>query len=253
MNIFKGFIKSFYDFKSYAVFKKQSGGKSFLYSLLLAIVFSIVAFGPITYKVNSTMKDLSSEYSEKVPNFQIKGGQLQIPDNKGAEIVRDKSTFVLDNTSDVNVLSDKYKNAVIFGRDSLVLRTDGTTALNQKYSLLNLEVGKADIGNFLNMHATLAALLFVFSTITFMIGFYIRALLVALLGTIFKGETTFGQRYKLSLYATTPSVVLSAIFSVAGLNFRGTTILPFVIGLVYLYLGIQGINKAELEELADEL
>ncbi|WP_160670331.1 DUF1189 domain-containing protein [Clostridium sp. C8-1-8] len=253
MNIFKGFIKSFYDFKSYAVFKKQSGGKSFLYSLLLAIVFSIVAFGPITYKVNSTMKDLASEYTEKVPDFKIEGGELKIPDNKSAEIVMDKSTFVLDNTSDVNVLADKYKNAVIFGRDSLVVRTDGTTALNQKYSMMNLKVGKADIGKFLDMHATLAALLFGFSAITFMIGFYIRALLVALLGTIFKGETTFGQRYKLSLYATTPSVVLSAIFAVAGLNFRGTTILPFVIGLVYLYLGIQGINKAELEELADEL
>ncbi|GKU26080.1 DUF1189 domain-containing protein [Clostridium folliculivorans] len=253
MNIFKGFIKSFYDFKSYAIFRKQSAGKSFLYSIILALVFSIVAFAYPAYKVNTTMKDLSIEYNEKIPDFQIKNGQLEIPNNKNAEIVRDSGTFVLDNTSDIKLLSDKYKSGIIFGRDTVIVKSEGTVALDQKYSTLNMDFNKKDIGGILDSHGAISSAMFAILAFGFIIGLYFRAFIVAIIGTIFKGETTFGQRFKLSLYATTPSVVLSAIFSLVGVNFTGSSILLFVLGIVYLFMGIKGVSKSELKELVDEL
>lgn len=253
MNIFKGFIKSFYDFKSYAIFRKQSAGKSFLYSVILALVFSIVAFAYPTYKVNSTMKDLSVEYNEKIPDFQIKNGQLEIANNKNAEIVRDNGTFVLDNTSDIKLLADKYRSGIIFGRDTAIVKSEGAVVLEQKYSTLNMDFSKKDIGGILDSHSAISGAMFAILTFGFVISLYFRALIIAIIGTIFKGETTFGQRFKLSLYATTPSVVISALISLFGISFTGSSVLLFVIGLVYLFLGIKGINKSELQELADGL
>ena len=92
----------------------------------------------------------------------------------------------------------------------------------------------------------------------FFFGFkFIAAFIVSLIGLIInafcKAKITFGEIYKLSIYALTFSIILKAFFIVIGIQVPQFWILYYGIPLIYLGLGLNLISKDQNQDLEKDI
>ena len=78
MNIFAELVHSVYDFKSYPGYRKNRGGKAFLYGLLLSVVYLLAAVLLPAVITVAGFGGFGGMAREAIPNFKLEDGRLWV-------------------------------------------------------------------------------------------------------------------------------------------------------------------------------
>lgn len=261
MNFFKRFGSSIYGFKSYNVLRKTSKGSTFLYLLVLVLILSIAtAFRPMI-AIRNYNKVMHEALDNKIKTMELNSGALIV--NGGEEIVtygEDKNTyFVIDTKGEVD--KDKF-----LGKSGIILRKDGfqvdfgsitnnsiaTSEVDTSYSKAGLGNINGDILGVIGGIVGMFNGMLIFALpIYILIGNAIIALLYALVSGIFAGskdlKLSFGEKYKISIYAMTTIILAKSLLALVGIG------VPFVVSFlvvsIYLFMAIKAIKEEEIQDL----
>lgn len=263
MNIFQKFIKSFYDFKAYIEFKKQSGGKALIYVILVSVLFTTLAFMKPIFKVANSVDNFNIEYKNKIPEFTIKNGKLDIKngnkfkldnlDSEDLKIDGEKiHRFVMDDTTYGKEVLDKYDSGIFMFDSRFAFKYKSGKVVNLNYtSIPGLNVSKNQLFDKMKGLVSKGKIAIpILIGICFLIGDLFKAILISIIGIIIKTildvSLRFKDIYKLTLYALTPAIILRSLAIV--FSFEFSTLLFSMISLVYLLLAIRAIKIKEEED-----
>jgi hypothetical protein len=245
MNIINKFLKSLYDFKSYRAFKKQSGFSAFIYALLVSLILGGIAYGKNAVDINNFSKGMAKEIEAKVPQFEVKNEVLYIEGSKHIEITTSKSNFILDSTGDIESIASKKNTGVFLGKDSVIIKQNGIVTVNRKYSVLStygIEINRKVLLDILPLVEKVGIIYLGVMVGLFVLATYFKIFIMALFGRVVCSKK-FGARYKLSIYAISLPLLLSALMTAFNIEFMFDSTLLMIIGLCYLHFGSKAIEE----------
>lgn len=74
MNIFAELIHAVYDFKSYPVFRRNKGGKAFLYGLLLSVFYLLLSMLLPMLVTLVSFGGFGNVVRQSIPDFRLEDG-----------------------------------------------------------------------------------------------------------------------------------------------------------------------------------
>ncbi|MEW8955004.1 DUF1189 family protein [Clostridium sp.] len=261
MNFFKRFGSSIYDFKSYNLLRKTSNGSTFLYLLVLILILSIgITIRPLM-GIRNYNNVISQAIDDKIKTMELKDGTLVV--NGGEEIVsygEDKDTyFVVDTKGEVD--KDKFigKSGIILTKEgfqadfgSITNNTMATSKVDKSYASVGLGNMELDlIGHINNSSQILNRLFTIGVPISNLISNAVMALIYALVVGIMAGyrqlKLTFGERYKISIYAMTSIILIRTLLGLIGFGVH--FMISFLVVCTYLFMATKAIKEEEVQDL----
>jgi len=253
MGFFTKVKKSITSPKSYAEFLKLSMGKAVLYLLLLCLLFGGIAAIKDLINKENFINTLSVDIKNNVPDFAFKNGELNVTGTMPIVLDGDKSNPVIidtDESADVSLL-DNYSTGILITKTKLIqkLAADRTqeTPLT---SLKSLTLTNDNLTDMLNVVKYLIFLVLIIEPLLFFaskfIAIFILCMIGLLLNSIFHSKLSFGELYKLSIYAMTLSLILKVLCNFLPVStgiFSIFTIVYLGLGGVYLALALKSISK----------
>lgn len=252
IGIFRKFIYSLYKPKAYNEFLKQSTGKAILYIFLLSLVLGVINSLFIIIPINSVKSSFQDDFSENIPDFQLKDGVLSIDADMPIKYVEDENIVYVDteNPIDPNII-DEYETGFLITSDSMIVKQNG---IEQSISFNTMDsefVLNKD--TLIDLIPLTINLIIVFFLILYPIFIFIQKLLFAailalfgiLIGNILKKTLSYSECFRLSLYSLTLPMVLT-IFDIFGII---NWMVFLAIALFYLFFGIKALDDSTLDSL----
>lgn len=214
---------------------KELMNNKMLRVLIYAII--IIAVGSVSLVMSATQLKgiLETFYENSVPEFVFENNVLETEEpfelNIGGILVKADSS---EEFSQEDMGSAMY--GFLFGKNTMVIRSSGRT-LEAKYTDLELEKNFKLSKKILTSYSFVAEKLYnifsVFVLVTAIIGFFIGALIVAMLALIPNRNVglKFGNLYKMAIYSRGLPIMLSFILSrlIGGVPGIVSIIISFVI------------------------
>lgn len=254
MNIFKQLFLSLYSPKSIALWRNQGIGKTILFVFLLTLVsilpISIYFSIGITNGVEAAQESLKNDF----PDFSISDGQLTSEATSPISIQKDEFTIILDPTGETswNDLNGTQSTIALL-KDELAISTGGTVDHFAYSTLGDFTLTKADALDFM---IALDSLIPIALTI-FIIGLYlfssalkfIEVSVLALIGTLFKGQGTSELKYRhlwrLAAYSITLPTIFFTIMDVFQTGVPMGFFLQWFVSILVLVLTLKEIPKTK--------
>lgn len=280
MNFIKKVKSSVYDPEFYKEIKNKSFGFVWGYFTLLVLVLSVVL--SLVYSVqilptfNNVGEKIRSNILSKYPaelEVKFKNGEVstnvsepyfvKLSENDFIELKNKpeyagiENALVIDTKKSVG-LSDfeKYKTLVWLAKDSIVIKQDGKVTIQDlgKNSPFELTISKANLETWLEKFSPIIKVAKFVLPVAIFIGYFIAyhflllyfllvAFLVFILGKIMKLGLGYKDAYKVTVFASTLSILLKAILW----GVLRYSHLPFVftlITLVIVYVNFKNYNTA---------
>ena len=261
MNIFAELIHSVYDFQGYAGFLENRKFKTFLYGLLLGLLYVLVAVvGPLAAVIvpaggmERLMKDV-------VPDFALEDGQFwmeepveysQYAGSQGGIYVKiDTDHPVTDEISNVDLLV--FDKALIMDADNMIIKSEGEVI---RTSFADLDFGdwtrEEVLTELLPMIQMImwmvVAIMILFCVIGFFLGALFTAGIGAIIGSVMKYSLSFGDLYKLAVHARTVPMLIMMALAWLPLYVPFPFLINFGISAVYLWRALLCMKRAQQEE-----
>lgn len=252
MNIFQKFIKSISDFKSYKIFKEQSMKKAVLYILPICLILSVISHTYSAIKTIQYSDKVKPIIQENVPNFKIQDNKLIMKDKEIQEFETSGIIVKFDTTDKSKEEFNNIENGMLFYSDGVMVRKNNKEVLNEKYSKVYASgLDSAIIKQAIQYAKPIIIIMYIFMTIGALIGVFMAALVVAVIGLILKKainyQCSFKTLYKLSLYAMTLPILINACGALAMIR------MPYIfleaIGAFYLYKALKVIKNGEDKDI----
>lgn len=239
-----------------------------LYLLLLVAVCSMLAsvrFAEIMVDTtkNTLRGESATNFFSQIPYVTIKNGEIQTPE-KRPYFIKDKEgrvIMIIDTTGKYNNVKEANVDYIITSHGYLYRSKSN----EQKELLLSTNVNKEikikqggefevdgksyNIEKFLGSHTIflfLFLLISLFSSLFSFIYILIQAALYSILGELFlvfsKIPLTYGQVFRLAIFALTPGTVIWELFDFFKITFPYEGMLYFMLSMAYLIFGIRA-NK----------
>jgi len=208
------------------------------------------------YDWNRGIMTALNVFKENVPNFKLENGELNVEGEMPIIIDEDQgSVFIIDTSgaTDETVL-DKYPSGVFISKTKFVQKQNSMQNQATSFSSLKtVTVTKSDVEKWIGI-AKFGNIFIVILGPIFFFGFkFIAAFIVSLIGLLVnvfcKAKVTFGEMYKLSIYALTFSIILKVFFAVIAVKVPYFWILYYGIPLIFLGVGLSSISKTQKENL----
>ena len=257
MNVFSELFYSFSGVKKYPEFLKNKKGKVFLYTVLVVFLFTLIS-QLLTIPNVMDFVDETQEALLEFPDFQMESGKLEMEESfyfdEGDVLVMIESeygAYINDYyTSDWYDILEDYESVIIMDETTILLKNDGTIDIYDYPAEFSLN--RDDVYGMIDYVYIFVAIYLVFAFIFSLIGYFLTALLVALVGMIMcsfmNQKLTFGQLYLLSLYAKTLPHLIKGLLKLIGINFFGYSIIGFAIACVYLGFAIHHMDMLDEEQ-----
>ena len=206
MNLFKRFYISLFTPKRYKDLIKTSGISTFFYLLILSLLLGLLAFSRNYTELNRFLISRKSAFENKIPHFEIKDGVLDLKDSNNNKITE------------------------------------------ANYSNMNLSLNDNDLKNSINSlertfgNTYLSLMVIIFIAFSYIIVL-ILAIITKIICSIKNNPIGFLEIIKLSTYGITPCLVLLSLLNLLSLNMFITLPLSFLVSIIYLYFGINYLNK----------
>ena len=241
---------------AYNTFLKESTGRAVVYLLLLCLIFGGISAIRNVYDFNMGIFVASNVFKEKVPNFTLENGELNVEGQMPIIINDGQASVVIIDTSgksDETVL-DKYSSGVFISKTKFVQKKSYIQKTETNFaSLKTITITKAQVETWIGLIKYGNIFIVVLGPIFFFAFKFIAAFIVSLFGLIinafFKAKVNFTQMYKLSIYALTFSIILKVFFAVISVQVPHFWILYYGIPLIYLGVGLNSISKTQQESL----
>jgi hypothetical protein len=255
INIFKCFIYSITGFERYRVLLRQSMGKAVAYLILLSLLLSVAVFVPVYIMMYDKFDSAAQYIAENMPDFRLSGGKLEVYGEMPIVIEDDDLPVVIDTTpgAEDTILSE-YDNVLLITGDKMVVKS---YVNRQEYPLsafMGLDISKDTLVNSKPMITSYIKIMFViigfFVCVFFVIGKFISALVVSVIGMIanssMKTNMSYRNIFKLSIFSMTLPLVIGSVFDVLSINIPFVAVLFYAVSGVYVCGAISRIKK-ELE------
>jgi len=243
MDPFSSFIQSLGNPAAYAIFRRQSLGRALLYLLLVTALFSLLSQLPVIFSFNSDYNQGLAWFKANTPEFVLQNGQLAVQGKMpfiSKDEVNKTAVLIVDTSGQTgpDVLKD-YREGALITKDKII------------YKKSAFETREYDLGAYrafsFNKHQAVGFLtaarpyfyvgLLLAIVLSSLAGRLLIALFIALLGLplywAIKVHVSYGDIYKLTIYAMTGPMLLFVLFNY--LRYQP----PFLFSLLtlfYLYL-----------------
>lgn len=261
MNIFAELIHAVYDFKSYTAFRKNGGGKTFLYALLLnAVYFLLSLVLPVTAVVLMA-GGFRGAAKELIPDFRLEDGKLWVEGTYdvqeysntygGVMLKIDTGKPLTKEVTDVDLLA--YEQVIIIDAEGMVVKAEGGSPIRVSFEELDLGDWSREtfLGRYLPFVPVLLWFGLVFLVCFGLLGFFVSALVVTGIGSLTAAFTgcrlKFGELYKLAVYARTPALAAECIYAWLPFTIGYFYVISYGISAVYMWKALQRIREEELE------
>ena len=256
MGFFSKLKNSIFDPTAYNTFLKESTGRAVVYLLLLCLIFGGLNAIRNVYDFNRGIIVALSDFKEKVPNFTLENGELNVEGQMPIIINEGQASVVIIDTSgksEGNVL-DKYSSGVFISKTKFIQKKNAIQKTETDFAnLRTLTITKPQVESWIGLAKYANIFIVVFGPIFFFAFKFISAFIVTLLGLIinafFKAKVNFAELYKLSIYALTFSIMLKVFFAVISIEVPHFWMLYYGIPLIYLGVGLNYISKTQQESL----
>lgn len=257
VNLFAELVHSVYDFKSYPGYRKNKGGKVFLYGLLLsAVYFLISVLLPVVVSIAGFGGFLNMA-REAIPDFTLEDGRLwvaepvdiqQYDSYQGGICFRvDTDHPITEEITDVDLLA--FDQVLVLDAEHGIVKAEGGSVIRFSYS--DFDLGDWDRESFLE---ELVPLIPVFLWVMLVIvvcfglfGFFAGAFVTAVTGSILSAVTgcrlKFGELYKLAIYARTPAMVVKSVYSWVPIVIPYFYVINFGVSAFYMWKAMQHIKE----------
>ncbi|MDE6896504.1 MAG: DUF1189 domain-containing protein, partial [Lachnospiraceae bacterium] len=155
MNIFAELVHSVYDFKSYPGYRKNRGGKAFLYGLLLSVVYLLAAVLLPAVITVAGFGGFGGMAREAIPNFKLEDGRLwveepveiqQYDSYQGGICFRvDTDHPITEEITDVDLLA--FDQVLVLDAENGIVKAEGGSVIRFSYS--DFDLGEWDRESFL--------------------------------------------------------------------------------------------------------
>lgn len=264
MNVFSEIFYSIAGVKRYPEFLKNKKGKAVLYVALVVLIYFAIS----NIRTIPNTMDVVSEVREAVmsfPDFTLssKGLQMEEPFYYEADgMVFDvDSDYIYINEYSISewyeMLYD-YNTAVIMDETTMVLKSNGEVNIYDFEDLsIDVQISRAWVYDKIDYIYPCVIIFLIFSYLFSFIGYFLTALLVALVGMIMcsfmKQKLTFGQLYLLSLYAKTLPLFIKGLLKLINYSIPGFWLLAFAIACLYVGFAIHNMDMQDEEKKRAEV
>lgn len=252
MSFFSKLKNSIINPKAYNDFFKESTSRAVVYLLLLCLIFGGISAIRDAYDFNKGVILMLNVFTEKMPNFTLKNGELSVDGqmpiiiNEGQEPV-----VIIDTTGKTKeTILDKYNSGIYISKTKFIQKKNPVQKTETDFaSLKTLTITKAEVESWISIAKIANILIVIFGPIFFFAFKFIAAFIVSLLGLLVnafcKAKVNFAGIYKLSIYALTFSIILKVFFAVIAIEVPYFWILYYGIPLIYLGVGLNSISKEQ--------
>lgn len=246
MNFFKQFAIAVYQFDKYKELISLSGGKAFLYEIILFIITAVISFFPFMY-VFIEYGGTRGLIEEFVPEFKIEKGTLY---SETTVFNEGNSIIIIDG----NNLRSEFdfqgvENGVIFDKEKVIV-DNGVEKIQKSYDeLLSLAgIEKFEKNDIFNYLTELNIFIFIFIAVTAAglavseaMGIVFLSFCALIINRILKGKLRYGELFKISIYVRTPAVILTILFALFGMS--AEFILVIILDLAYMFFAVKKCIK----------
>lgn len=257
VNIFAELVHSVYDFKSYPGYRKNKGGKVFLYGLLLSTLFFLIS---VLLPVITTIVGFGGFVNmvrEAIPNFELEDGRLwveepveiqQYDSYQGGICFRvDTENPITEEITDVDLLA--FDQVLVLDAEHGIVKAEGGSVI--RFSYRDFDIGNWDRESFLKEMVPVIPIILWVGLIIIVcsgfFGFFAGAFVTAVIGSIQSAvmgcRLKFGDLYKLAIYARTPAMVVKTVYSWIPLVIPYFYIINFGISAFYMWKALQHIRE----------
>lgn len=252
MNFFKLFKWSITEPRFFPLMSHTSLWRSIGYLLGLVLIMA----GVFGYRANVDFQERISEITtslqSELPDFTLKDGKFKLSSDK--PFIRDFDGFVIaldsSGTKDENVLNS-YPAGFFVNQDKLVSKQQMEQREFSFKELPEVTVTKADVLQALPMmrwgFAIVWPVMFFLILIEKVISVYALSFFGIALQRIHNINLKYRQIWNMSLFALTLPIVLDFWLSLMGWQFQGSDVIFWTIGMVYLWLGLAGFRRTDLQ------
>ena len=286
-NFFKEVVKSVKDLDKYEDFALEQPGKAFKYLIKLIAIFCVIICLFYTYQIGENIKEIYSDFKNKLPAFSYTAGTLVV-DSKEPIIIEEYSDsfgkIIIDTNnsgSEIEEYGQDVKNGkvgiILLKNECIVLADNTLGQVRYKYEDLTsnyniTEFTKQDVINYIegknvvSVYASIYFIIFVYLFLVYGISILLDVLLLAVLAyvvsRILNIKLKYSPSFSVAVHSITLSVILNLIYIIFNL-FTGFRIKYFqlmysTISYIYVVVGILMIKtdfinrQMELIKLAQE-
>lgn len=240
--------------EAYSHFLKESGGRAVLYLLFLCLIFGGIGTIKTIYEFNKVVSEVEALLKEKVPNFTLKNGELNVEGEMPIILNERGPSVVIIDTSDKadESILDKYQDGLFISKTKFIQKQGSYKRQETSFaSFRGMTLTKTDVQGYVGYSIFLKVAIGILSPILFFISKFFSAFIITILALIvngfYKAKVTFGQIYKLSIYALTLPIIIKVFFTVTTLYFGFFWVVYYGVALLYLILALKSINKNQQE------
>lgn len=257
MNIFRELFYSFWGVEKYPEFLKNKKGKVFGYTIVVVLLYSIIANLMTIPNTVSFVKE-AREMLLEFPDFQIKSGYLEIEESftydDGLNLVMLESeygSYIREYTTSEWYASLEYYDFVVISDETTILLKNNGSIDIYDYPV-DFSFSRDTIYSWIDYTYPIIIIYLILAVIFSAIGYFFTALIVALAGMIISScmsrKLTFGQLYLWALYAKTLPLLVKGLLNLISVSIFGFFILSFTVSCVYIGFAINHMNQMDKEK-----
>ncbi len=256
LGFFSRLYYSITSFDKYRLFLRQSTGKSVVYLLLITLVLSI-AVNVSTYNEFSKVIDLTTGYiAENIPDFRFDNGKLEVNGDMPFVIESEGVPVVIDTRPGAeDIILNQYDTVMLITSEKFIVKNyvDRSEVPLSLYQ--GLVMTRDDLIRSIPMMKPVLTIIFIIAGLFFIIGKFISALIVSLIGmavnSIKRTNLTYRSIFKISIYSMTLPLIVCTILNILQLSVPFLWVL-FYIGCAIYITGSLNRIKYEISALAGD-
>lgn len=271
--------KAIFNFEEYEKFANEKIFKSIKYILKLILILAFIFTVSYIYITYENANEIILKVSKEIPEFKIEKDSLIIEDESKQKPITINSEnnqigIIIDSlkteSKDIEIDISKYESSVIFLKNKMVISyaNNNLTATYKellKESELN-SISKQTVIDYINnidfskAYTILFTIILIAQFIVYTIITIINIILLSILGflitKLFKVKFQYKQILKISIYALTLPIILSAIYlsinTITGFTIKYFQTAYNIISYIYLITAILTI-KTDLIKIKAEV
>jgi len=251
MGIFRKFINSTYNFKSYNFFISEKLSKAIIYLLLLAFLSSTFLVFKVGFYFKKDFSYFQKILTNEMPLFTLDNGELIVDSEMPIIFEEGNTIFIIDTTTEFNPNTfNEYTTGIFIGKDALILKENSAEITTMNYSSLQLTKSftSEDLSLLVSTFGSVIIVfilifVFIFSFVGKLISlFLIMPLAGLVISSILNKKLSYSNLIKISAYSLTVPILIKTLFKLIGLRVPIFFVLYYGIGFIYLIFAIRNIN-----------
>ncbi len=247
-NFFRCFFYSITSFDKYRLFLRQSVGRAVVYLLLLSLFIALIVGIPTWIEYNKIMESFALNFDSLVPDFRLADGKLEVSGEMPIVVGDDTYPIVIDTSADAEVrILDQYDTVMLITSDKIIQKNYVDKTVTPLNMFQGLTLTRDDIAQTIPLMKPIGVFVFVFMGIFFILGKFISALIISLLGRAINSAKRTNLSYKgifkISVYAMTLPLLICTALDFVPLRIPFIWVLFYAIAFIYVYGAINNIRK----------